>query len=854
MAELKIEVDERPGILKEIDEGALDLVFSALQQDIYSQPIPSFIRETVSNGLDSIVERDIACRILRGEVLEEDHYLQRTDGALLKDSSFDRTYYNTKNLSSDSRVYVEYKEEHPRDKVSITDYGVGLAGSRLQGYFKIGYSSKRNMKDVIGKFGSGSKSALATGVDYFIMTTVYNGFKTSFMIFKNDYEAITPQHPSGKSEVWNVKMRDHSLHAKTIYWEPSPHKNSVTVELEVKKHNKNAYINAVKNQFQYFNGRVRITHPNSAGNTEVNHLNEKPLFESDNILIPKYSTYSVPHILVDGISYGPINFPELELEKMQGKIAIKVRATDVDITQSRENLKYTEKTKKTILDKVALARLEATDYVTDMMNVLDPENIFMVNNVYGKMSKDGSSPVAQVFSKFLSMHNIKPKYEFALTYGAGEQLPKPIKARLDSTLYEFLFYKFSVREVSTKLDGRVLKIESEIIDNWQALRNKKIVYARESNMGPKLANHLLEKYSAESIIYIRERPDRTKSYLEYYGGHRTYAVTAYMHTILEKNCHLNLDTYEVKYDEKEVGTEEKDNIVSTELTPAQERRLNAEVLYTTYVPTMVYEYSRYTGNDYVMSRDRDRTEVKLSKLGSHLEKMYENVIVCTGGYSDLAKFIEAAKYLSPVHDTDDQIVFIAQDKVKHFAPHGIMIDDYFRTVNTKTGELVIGQHIRDLNTLRILHNLMDKYPDYSRKFQLLKSFGTLPTGKLSSMWQRGNGKTIKQMMTEVYKTDITLVDEIFQYLEVLENFHNVVKTGNKDEISEKALQYFKSDEIYTIDAYDEELITMIEEEFERLHNIAPLMEVLADNELDEVATKLLEELITLKRTQHESTL
>jgi len=45
MAELHVVEDERPGIKKEIDEGAMDLIFQAIQEDIYSFPIPSFVRK-----------------------------------------------------------------------------------------------------------------------------------------------------------------------------------------------------------------------------------------------------------------------------------------------------------------------------------------------------------------------------------------------------------------------------------------------------------------------------------------------------------------------------------------------------------------------------------------------------------------------------------------------------------------------------------------------------------------------------------------------------------------------------------------------------------------------------------------
>lgn len=860
MAELVINKDERPGILKEIDEGALDLVFQAIQEDIYSFPVPSFIRETISNGLDGVVEREIAKKILVDGIAQDEFYLQRTDNKLLKDSSFDTGYYVPKYLSDENRVFVDYRVDHPRDVITIKDYGVGLGGSRLQGYFKIGYSSKRNMKDVIGKFGSGSKAALATGVDYFIMHTTYNGFKTSFMIFKNDYEAITQNHPNGKNDVWSVKMTDGSTHAKTIYWEPVTESNNVVVELEVKKHQKNAYINAVKNQFQYFDGKVRLSYELEDGDKEIDHLNETPLYESDNLLIPMYSTYTVPHILVDGISYGPIDFPELEWEKMKGKIALKVRATEVDITQSRETLKYTDRTKKVIRAVVEKAREEATDYVTQLLNVDDPKNLFKLNNIYGRLSKDGSTAVASVFSKFLSMHNLKPKFEFELldrTWDVDtstmKEVPVNVPARLDDGLFDFLFYKYHIRELSVYSDGGALKLSSDKVSNFSTIRFSKIVFASESTLGPKLANHILGKYNVESFIYIRSRPDRAKTTLpdplHGFKDYRVSSINQYVDSLLKNYGDLNLDTYDVKYDEKVDVGDLDDATVSTYMTPAQERRLNQEVLYT-YFETELNEY--YSNNEFQeVNRHRKRESIKISSLDSHFRG--EHLLIVTGSYDKLGQFIELSQIIFPGSLDDVKVIYIAKDKVKHFLPYGTLIADYFRTVNQKTGELMIGEHIRNLNTLRQLQIIMDKYEVFSKKYNIISSLTTVDTERIHDIYKSSKETDLKTILTTSrgYDMDDKLVGDIFEYLDVLKDFHDIVKTGNKELIASKALQCFNSEDIFTIDAYDEEFINDIDTQFERLVVIEPLLELISDYSNIEDATPLLELLINVKQKEQD---
>lgn len=131
---------ETPGIAKEIDEGAIDLVFDVFQEGIYAYPIKSFVREAISNGLDAIVEKQIHQKIAAGDPVEK-YYRQEFDDKLLKDSAYDPDYYDDKYLSQeDDAVVVKYlmSSEKRRHTIKIIDQGIGLGGERLSGFFRIG--------------------------------------------------------------------------------------------------------------------------------------------------------------------------------------------------------------------------------------------------------------------------------------------------------------------------------------------------------------------------------------------------------------------------------------------------------------------------------------------------------------------------------------------------------------------------------------------------------------------------------------------------------------------------------------------------------------------------------------------
>jgi hypothetical protein len=251
MAILNEEVAEvSGGFAKELNENAKNLIFSTLQRYQYQYPVKSTIRETVSNALDSVKERDVALSIIRGQSRVEDYYEQREE-AIYSDSGFDRSYYDPQWLSDKADVEVVYHDggDLEKDSVSIRDWGVGLGKERLKGVFHLGYSSKRLTRFALGKFGLGAKSPLSTGVASYTMRSWYNGRLYSFAIYNHKFESITPRFDmslgvENDCEVWD----DGHGHQMTVYYQHTAEKNGVEISFQVKKHHKQQYLDAVTGQ------------------------------------------------------------------------------------------------------------------------------------------------------------------------------------------------------------------------------------------------------------------------------------------------------------------------------------------------------------------------------------------------------------------------------------------------------------------------------------------------------------------------------------------------------------------------------------------------------------------------------
>jgi len=396
------------GYSKTIDEGAKELMFDVLQRYQYSFPIKSTIREVVSNGLDSITEKVMARKILSGESSVEDFFIQK-EGDIYKDSRFDPTYYDPSYLSPADEVIVEYFDggEMGKDKVLITDYGVGLGRSRLEGYFSLGWSSKRLNKVMLGRFGLGNKSPLSIGVPFYTVTSRWNGMEFCFNVYSHKVESLIPKLDT---ELMVENPTYQFSNGYIAYYKKTSEVNMLQIEISAKKHHKSQYLDAVTGQLLYFKNVRLFLHENGQRN-EI-PVRADILYEDDMIVLSKNSSYSKPHMLLNGVNYGFINFQELELEEKLGNIGIKVDPESVEINPSRESLLWTDKTRETIVNRfrevveIAQATINAELRETDFLKWLK----ICSTASSEKWTSAGDSTVIGRLSKIVDMSKIELAY------------------------------------------------------------------------------------------------------------------------------------------------------------------------------------------------------------------------------------------------------------------------------------------------------------------------------------------------------------------------------------------------------------------------------------------------------------
>lgn len=388
-------VIEHSGQAKELDSGAIDMILDNLQISQYVFPIKSTIRELASNGVDSIREKNTALEILSGRAKVEDYYYVsgknkemdeaiKANPGVYKDSRFDPLYYDERYLSTDNKVYITYKQNgnKAKDQLIIRDWGVGLGDYRLQGYLKIGYSTKRLSKTPLGKWGLGAKAPLSMGVPYYQMTSVHNGRKFKFLVYSRHWESIVapggylPLGDNGSSVNFTKNdwinfynpdgtfIEDKDGIPIKVYYEETDEQNYTEITVDCKKHYITDVRNAVQSQLLYFDN-VEFEVISDNGEVEDVEVQAPILYQDEFLILSDNNQFSKPHIVINNVSYGYVNFQEMELEESSGNIGIKVTSGEIDVTPNRENVIWNDMTREVVLKRFKQASRAAKKIITD---------------------------------------------------------------------------------------------------------------------------------------------------------------------------------------------------------------------------------------------------------------------------------------------------------------------------------------------------------------------------------------------------------------------------------------------------------------------------------------------------------
>lgn len=313
-----------------LSKHANSMVFKLFTSNIYSNPIGTVVREITSNCFDSHIEAGVNRPVL---------------------------------------IKKSYDAQTESYHISFIDYGVGMSPDRIENVYGVYFeSTKRDGNDQIGGFGIGGKTPLAYKrfigegeSEYdnsFFVITNYNGVKYYYNIYEGtESPEFSLFHKENTKECNGTEIRI-----------PVLEKDIPTFERELVK------------QLYYFENIVF-----DGFSDQVN--NKYQIIEGDTFLYRGNDIDNYIHICLGRVYY-PINYSTLGLYQYDYNVPVAIKAPigAVNVTASREQLDYSEKTISYLKKKLSEVIEELrTMLSTQYENIVTLEEYFKLKNNFGQL-------------------------------------------------------------------------------------------------------------------------------------------------------------------------------------------------------------------------------------------------------------------------------------------------------------------------------------------------------------------------------------------------------------------------------------------------------------------------------------
>ena len=356
-------VDELIGKVKtnkfKIGEDSMGIIIDSLI-NLYSDPIGSIVREVTSNCYDAHREKDL--KVKNVIPMERDDNLN--------------WFHPTS-----KKPQIEFQEENILLGVGnaflFRDFGVGLSKRRVEEIYTLfGNSTKRDNNHQIGGFGIGAKSPFSY-TDTFYIITNHNGKKYSYMLYRgNDAFHMDLLKTTETTELNTTEV-------------------VIPINTEDSYRDIKNFVKAINKQLLYFIGLEFINIDEGTGRAISS---TKIDFENDDLAIcldqadSKYSSDCEIHLMVGRVRY-PLNQDmvdnKVNWNSTDIPCALKFAVGELDLVPSREAIRYTDKTKNAITDKILKIQKEMSIICetelakcTNMIDWLNHANSLKLNTGY----------------------------------------------------------------------------------------------------------------------------------------------------------------------------------------------------------------------------------------------------------------------------------------------------------------------------------------------------------------------------------------------------------------------------------------------------------------------------------------
>lgn len=374
-----------------------------LLQNPYKNPIGAIVREYVSNSFDAHAEADF--------IKNNDMSSIRTEYSIYNDISDEEIVKLKKHLEvfDNDAVHVKIVKDSAGWNWSTEDVGVGLSPSRVKDVF-CSYlkSTKEDSDNVIGAFGIGSKSGLSYA-DIVYIQTRYNGIEYQYLLRKGE----------------KMPRLDKISECSTV------ERNGTQIKIYIKE-SRNRYDNLELDDDRFKEEcSKQLAYFDNVYFSGCGINNDYKILKGIHWI---YNTETTPfdgmHMCLGKVAY-PIDWDNLSYDKVAFPVALKFEIGELDIIQTREDVKYTPRTKKAIIDKIDAVKEEWEKRWEDN-NILDTDDF-----IYYIKNRDISPELMYEGTKF----------DLALLYNTRFNRHSSVDTVIWDTLKPFTFTPFAGKNI-----------------------------------------------------------------------------------------------------------------------------------------------------------------------------------------------------------------------------------------------------------------------------------------------------------------------------------------------------------------------------------------------------------------------
>lgn len=521
-----------------IDTRNLDFIASLLTTNLYSNPIRSFLRETISNGWDSHIEAGHQEPVL--------------------------VILDTEDMAGIQKL-ANYYSNPAKILVTIRDFGVGLSPERFyEIYTNIGSSTKRGSNDFIGAFGIGRFSCLSCA-DSAMVDSYYNGTRYSYLMYKNGA----------------------GINIDKLGEFPTTEKNGVSVKVELTLNRDMlkqlpfdfmslAFFNCIYIQDSQ---NILDDFANNFNNRGTKKFKHMAYWHMTNKPSKGYYDKTEIQLVVGNVVY-PLDKKYLAMDVFEDDgypIYLNFEIGDLDVTPNRENVLYNTKTEAKIAEVAKLAAAELKEYILEQ-TAFDFPDIIQWYKFVSMQQLELTIPLSHdqsckfyVRQKFLQKLNFESKVTLK-----GKQVPSDLQSVCNYIAQEpisrhavMITYKPTNVTKFVKLASNTYfstSLKNLIVESYHQYFK---YFTYDSSW-----NTITKEYAAEKILgksshynhYIFSIPQLKKQFLE-----------IYKHLLTRKDPRINT----VKYILRELKDQQYFTVFSEADVPQQwiddrEARIKAE--------------------------------------------------------------------------------------------------------------------------------------------------------------------------------------------------------------------------------------------------------------------------------------